>query len=149
MKIVIISVGKLSTDIAALCDRYKKMISDRVEYIELPHSKKSNTKEILTEETESIRKKIRARSLVILLDRLGKQYSSEDFAQVIKKAADNSQDIDFIIGGSHGVEDSINDIVNYTLCISMMTFPHQIAKLLLLEQIYRAQTIIQNHPYHK
>lgn len=149
MKIVIISVGKLSADIAALCDRYKKMISDRVKYIEVPHSKKSNIKEIRIEETESIRKKIRTRSLIILLDRLGKQYSSEDFAQVIKKAADNSQDIDFIIGGSHGVEDSINDIVNYKLCISMMTFPHQIAKLLLLEQIYRAQTIIQHHPYHK
>ncbi len=149
MKIIIISVGKLSADIAALCDRYKKMISDRVEYIELSHSKKSNIKEIKTEETESIKKKIRARSLVILLDRLGKQYSSEDFAQVIKKATDSSQDIDFIIGGSHGVDDSLNDIVNYKLCISMMTFPHQIAKLLLLEQIYRAQTIIQNHPYHK
>lgn len=149
MKIVIISIGKLSADIAALCDRYKKMISDRVEYIELPHSKKLNIKEIRTEETESIRKKIRARTLVILLDRLGKQYSSEDFAKIIKKCSEESQDIDFIIGGSHGVEDSINDIVNYQLCISMMTFPHQIAKLLLLEQIYRAQTIIQNHPYHK
>lgn len=149
MKIVIISVGKLSSDIATLCDRYRKMIFDRVEYIELPHSKKSNINEIKAEETDYIKKKIRPKSLVILLDRLGKQYSSEEFAKIIKITAEKSQDIDFIIGGSHGVDDSINEIVNYKLCISMMTFPHQIAKLLLLEQIYRAQTIIQNHPYHK
>lgn len=149
MKIVIISVGKLSSDIAVLCDRYRKMISDRVEYIELPHSKKSNINEIKSEETDSIKKKIRPKSLVILLDRLGKQYSSEEFAKIVKITAEKSQDIDFIIGGSHGVGDSICNLADYTISISIMTFPHQIAKLLLLEQIYRAQTIIQNHPYHK
>ncbi|MCP5369617.1 MAG: 23S rRNA (pseudouridine(1915)-N(3))-methyltransferase RlmH [Rickettsiaceae bacterium] len=150
MKIVIISVGKLSSDIASLCSKYQKMISSRLEYIELPHSKKSNIKEIIVEETEFIRKKIKKNSLVILLDRLGQQYSSEEFANIIKESLENNQDIDFIIGGSHGVDNSIiGTMVDYKLCISMMTFPHQIVKLLLLEQIYRAQTIIQNHPYHK
>ena len=57
--------------------------------------------------------------------------------------------IDFIIGGAFGLDGSILNLSNAKLCLSKMTLPHQMAKLMLLEQIYRAQTILDGHPYHK
>jgi 23S rRNA (pseudouridine1915-N3)-methyltransferase len=57
--------------------------------------------------------------------------------------------IDFIIGGAFGLDESIVKTAHTKLCLSEMTFPHQLVKVMLLEQIYRAQTILDNHPYHK
>ena len=59
------------------------------------------------------------------------------------------QDVDIIIGGAYGLDDSIIKSANITLSLSKMTLPHQLAKIILLEQIYRAQSILERHPYHK
>jgi 23S rRNA (pseudouridine1915-N3)-methyltransferase len=61
----------------------------------------------------------------------------------------SGQSIDFVIGGAFGLDKSVLELSNIKLCLSRMTFTHQMAKLLLLEQIYRAQTILEHHPYHK
>jgi len=87
---------------------------------------------------------------VVLLDLSGKNLSSTDFSQYIfKQYVHGNSDITFVIGGSHGVSDSLRKRADFRLKISEMTFPHQLARLILIEQIYRAYKIHYNEPYHK
>ncbi len=87
---------------------------------------------------------------VVLLDLSGKNVSSTDFSHYIfKQYVHGNSDITFVIGGSHGVSDSLRKRADFRLKISEMTFPHQLARLILIEQIYRAYKIHYNEPYHK
>jgi len=149
MKIQIISVGKIAGDQASIVKHYQKMISWQVQNTELAYSKKLSEKQIKQHEAKLISDKITKGAFVIVLDLSGKQMSSELFSDMFKSQMMSGKNIDFIIGGAFGLDDSILALANAKLCLSKMTFPHQIAKLLLFEQIYRAQTIINNHPYHK
>lgn len=149
MNIQIISVGKLSDEIASLSKRFDKMITWQLKEIELAHSKKQNINDIMQDEAKMIDAKIRQGAFVVVLDLNGKQMSSEDFSQLFAAQMMHGKNIDFIIGGAFGLDQTITKRANLELSLSLMTFPHQFAKLLLLEQIYRAQTIIGGHPYHK
>ena len=149
MKIQIISVGKLSSEMSVIADRYQKMISWQLTNLDLMHSKKSSVQEIKFDEAKAIQAKIKANSYLVVLDLRGNQIDSFNFSQLITKQMMVGKDIDFVIGGAYGLDDSIVAIANYKLSLSALTFPHQLAKILLLEQIYRAQTIINQHPYHK
>jgi 23S rRNA (pseudouridine1915-N3)-methyltransferase len=87
---------------------------------------------------------------LVLLDLTGKYLSSTDFSDYIfKQYVLGNSDITFVIGGSHGVSDSLRKRADFRLKLSEMTFPHQIARLLLIEQVYRAYKIHSNEPYHK
>jgi 23S rRNA (pseudouridine1915-N3)-methyltransferase len=149
MKIQIISVGKIAGEQAAIVKHYQKMISWQVQNTELAYSKKLSEKQIKQHEAKLIQDKIVKGSYVVVLDLLGKQMSSEVFSDIFKSQMMYGRNIDFIIGGAFGLDESILLLADIKLCLSKMTFPHQIAKLLLFEQIYRAQTILDNHPYHK
>lgn len=149
MQIQIISVGKLSGELEALADRYQKMTSWKIKNIQLPHSKKSSENQIKQDEAQLIQNKISKGAYVIALDLSGKQLTSEAFSELFSRQMMSGGNIDFIIGGAFGIDKSILELSDLKLSLSKMTFPHQIAKLLLLEQIYRAQTILENHPYHK
>ena len=149
MKIQIISVGKLSGELAFIADKYKKMISWQIKDTVLQHSKKSSPAEIKEDEARQIKEKITNGSCIIVLDLAGKQISSESFSTIFAKQMMLGKSIDFIIGGAFGLDESIVKTAHLTLCLSEMTFPHQLVKAMLLEQIYRAQTILDNHPYHK
>ena len=149
MKIQIISVGKLSGELALIADKYKKMISWQIKDTALQHSKKSSPAEIKEDEARQIKEKITNGSCIIVLDLAGKQISSESFSTIFAKQMMLGKSIDFIIGGAFGLDEIILKTANIKLCLSEMTFPHQLVKVMLLEQIYRAQTILDNHPYHK
>ena len=149
MKIQIISVGKIAGEQAAIVKHYQKMIGWQVQNTELAYSKKLSEKQIKQHEAKLIQDKIVKGSYVVVLDLLGKQMSSEVFSDIFKSQMMYGRNIDFIIGGAFGLDESILLLADIKLCLSKMTFPHQIAKLLLFEQIYRAQTILDNHPYHK
>lgn len=79
----------------------------------------------------------------------GEQISSEKFAEKINNTLNINSNITFIIGGSYGLDNSIKQRANYHLSFSKMTFPHQLFRVLLLEQIYRSYKIINNEKYHK
>lgn len=149
MKIQIISIGKLSGEIATLAARYQKMTSWQIKDVTLAHSKKGSESQVKLDESKSIIAKINKNANVIALDLSGKQCVSQDFSSIFAKQMMVGKDVDFIIGGAFGLDDSVLAKTNAKLSLSKMTFPHQIAKLLLLEQIYRAETILNNHPYHK
>lgn len=89
------------------------------------------------------------KDFVILLDEHGKELSSPELAQFIeKRCMDSGKRIVFVIGGAYGVEQSVKDRADFTWSLSKLIFPHELVRLILSEQIYRACTIIKNESYH-
>lgn len=97
-------------------------------------------------EGELLLKSIPYGDFIIAMDEKGKQYSSQEFAANIEKI---TQPISFIIGGAYGLSNEIKKKANIMISLSSMTMPHILARLILVEQIYRSYTISQKHPYHK
>ena len=94
-------------------------------------------------------KKINPKSYIVTLEIDGKQLSSPELSELIEKTTITHSHITFIIGGSYGLDDEIKRLSNYKLSFSKMTFPHQLFRLLFLEQLYRSYKIINNEEYHK
>lgn len=150
--IKLITVGKIKEKyLKEAILEYTKRISKytKLEIIELPDYDYDNKQIVLEKEKENIIKHINPRDYVITMQIEGKNISSEDFADKIDKVFVTNPNIVFIIGGSYGLHDDIKKISNFSLSFSKMTFPHQLFRVLLLEQIYRAYKIINNESYHK
>ena len=106
-------------------------------------------KQVVVEEGERLLKNVPKNAYTVLLDVYGKTMSSEDLAKTVAKLeVDGVSDMAFIVGGAFGVSDELRRSVNYKLSFSPMTFTHQMVRLLLVEQIYRASKINRNEPYH-
>ena len=139
MKLKLICVGKLK-DYKDKIDEYSKRINhySKFEVLELKDSDpKAESKKIL----EKI-----GNEYVIVLSEEGKNLSSVEFANTLQKI---NKDIVFIIGGPYGIDDSIRKKADLILSLSKMTFPHDMARLVFIEQLYRAHTIMKNEKYHK
>jgi 23S rRNA (pseudouridine1915-N3)-methyltransferase len=149
MIINIISVGKLSPGYRDLGDHYCKMIKWKIKETELNSNKKLSENQAKTYEAKLINNYININSYRIVLDVQGQQLNSQEFSLLFKKQMMIGQNIDIIVGGAFGLDDSITKSAHIRLSLSKMTLPHQLAKLVLLEQIYRSQTILAAHPYHK
>lgn len=149
----IIAIGKMKEkahrEIIAEFEKRLKPIH-KLELVELkPASSSLTVAAKINDESERILKVIGDQEFVILLDLKGKEYSSERFSQVLMESLAQRAQICFVIGGSHGVSQSVFDRANLRWKLSELTFPHQFVRFLLYEQIYRAFMIEQNHPYHK
>ena len=108
------------------------------------------TAKILLDEGEKILSNIKPQDYVITMEIKGKQFSSEEFAQKIEEITnDGTQEIVFVIGSSCGIGKNVSDRANLKMSMSKMTFLHQFARLILVEQIYRAFKIIKGETYHK
>lgn len=129
---------------------YSKRISkyDKLEIIELPDYD-YDLKKTLQKEKENIIKNINLKDYNILLDLTGKSYTSLELADKLDKVRITNSNITFIIGGSYGVDEEIKKIVNERISFSKLTFPHQLFRVILLEQIYRCFKIINHEEYHK
>jgi 23S rRNA (pseudouridine1915-N3)-methyltransferase len=149
MIINIISVGKLSPAYRGLADHYCKMIKWKLKETELNYTKKLSEIQVKAYEAKLINNQIISNSYKIVLDVQGQQLNSQEFSYLFKNQMMIGQNIDIIIGGAFGLDNSIIKNSNIRLSLSKMTLPHQLAKLVLLEQIYRSQTILSAHPYHK
>lgn len=109
----------------------------------------ADRKQVVVEEGERLLKNVPKNAYTVLLDVYGKTMSSEDLAKTVAKLeVDGVSDMAFIVGGAFGVSDELRRSVNYKLSFSPMTFTHQMVRLLLVEQIYRASKINCNEPYH-
>ncbi|MCI6266815.1 MAG: 23S rRNA (pseudouridine(1915)-N(3))-methyltransferase RlmH [Erysipelotrichaceae bacterium] len=103
----------------------------------------------IEQEKELILKKIDKRDYIVTLEIEGNQLNSLEFSEMIDKTFLNYSVITFIIGGSNGLSDEIKKLANYKLSFSKLTFPHQLFRVILLEQIYRAFKILHHESYHK
>lgn len=148
----IICVGKIKEKyLVDAIGEYSKRISkySKLEIVELQDESQGETSKILKLEGEKIDKYLSPKDFVISLEIDGKQLESEELASLIDQKLIEYSNITFIIGGSYGIDESIKEKANYHLSFSKMTFPHQLFRLLLLEQIYRSFKINNNESYHK
>ena len=158
MNVTVIAVGKLKESyLRDGCAEYVKRLTPyaKVNVIEVNEERCSDNptpseiNNVIAKEGERILSKIPKGAQVIALCIEGKEYSSPDFAGLIESVAMNSSHICFVIGGSFGLSGDIKKAGVNRLSFGKMTLPHQLARMVLLEQVYRAFSIINNSKYHK
>lgn len=159
MKITIAALGKIKEKYFTLAvEEYQKRLSRycKLEIIELQdektpdHSSEGLNRQIKEKEGDRILSAIKEDAFVIALAIEGDMLDSVQLSKKMEKlAVDGISSITFVIGGSLGLDDRILKRADYKLSFSKMTFPHQMMRVILLEQIYRGYRIINNEPYHK
>jgi 23S rRNA (pseudouridine1915-N3)-methyltransferase len=157
MKIKLIVIGNLKEDyLKKASDEYLKRLSTfaEVEIVELKEVKVLNetsatVKQAIDQESKLILSKIKAKEFTILLDIEGEQVDSLKLAKNLQSKINLHSQLTFIIGGSNGVSLELKNQVNWRWSLSKLTFPHQLTRVLLLEQLYRSFKINSNQPYHK
>lgn len=158
LNINVVCVGKVKEDyLRAAIAEYSKRLSKycNLNFIELPDEKLPNKlndsiiNEIKQKECARILEHIKKDSYVICLDLKGKEVSSEEFSRKIDDIGLNfNSSISFVIGGTLGLTEDVLEVANEKLCFSKMTFPHQLMRVFLLEQLFRAFKISRNETYH-
>ena len=148
MKIKIIALGKIKEKfLKAGIDEFLKRLTP---YASIEIKDENLTNKILEEEGQKILSHIKPQSYVITMEIKGKMFSSEEFAQKIEELTnDGTSEIVFVIGSSCGISPIVSERANLKMSMSKMTFLHQFARLILVEQIYRAFKIIKGETYHK
>ncbi len=154
MQIDIISVGVLKEKyLVDASKEYLKRLSKFCVVNDInikDQSNKLSKVEVLKKEKDVLETKIKSNSFVIVLAIEGKQFDSIDFSDYLEKVKVNGYShMTFVIGGSYGVHQDIKDRADLLLSFSKFTFPHQLFKVILLEQIYRSFKIANNESYHK
>ncbi|MGA2002061.1 MAG: 23S rRNA (pseudouridine(1915)-N(3))-methyltransferase RlmH [Terriglobales bacterium] len=143
MKIKVAWVGKTKeAAIESLTDEYLKRISRFAEVQGVAVKDEAAMLALAAGERKNEKFKL------VLLDMRGKQYSSEELAAMLEREQVNAVPLLFAIGGSDGFSDEARRKANFVVSLGKMTLPHELARVVLVEQIYRAFTILKNHPYH-
>ena len=149
--IKIICIGKIKEKFFRdAIEEYKLRLSKytKLEIIELPDYN-YDIKKTIKEETSNIIKYINKNDFNILMDINGIELDSVSLSHKLSSTLINNSNITFIIGGSYGVDEEIKQLCNMKLSFSRLTFPHQLFRIILLEQIYRSFKIMNNEEYHK
>lgn len=153
MDMYLITIGTVKVKaLRELIDDYKDRITNYLNFhlIELNEENRLSDKENMAKEAEYIKKVLPNDSYIVSLAIEGKKYTSPGFADFIERHyAYDARPLVFIIGGSAGIDSSIKSMSQSLISFSDMTFPHQLMRLIALEQIYRAETIIHHQKYHK
>lgn len=150
--IKIICLGKIKEKyFVEAIKEYQKRLSKytKLEIIELEDYQDKDIKTCLKEEKSLIKKYINEKDNLVILDIDGKEYDSLEFSSFIDKELVNNSNIAFLIGSSNGLDDEIKNLTSKKLSFSKLTFPHQLFRVILLEQIYRCFKIINHEEYHK
>jgi len=145
------AIGKLkiSTPEAQLIDSYLKKAREKVEVREYVEKKALSDSELKEAEAKLLLSDMPENAFIIALDEHGQTLSSREFAGQLKKAKDKAQPIVLMIGGANGHGSEVLKRAHLQLSFGRMTLPHFLMRVVLAEQIYRAVTIWNNHPYHR
>jgi 23S rRNA (pseudouridine1915-N3)-methyltransferase len=147
MKIICFGKQKTSSYNDLLLEFYKR-VGNELEVIELSH-KNGNKNEIIKREEELLGNYLKKQNINIFLDSRGKEFSSKNFAYQLTELQLQNKPLVFFIGGAYGFSANFLAKADLILSLGKMTMPHMLARLILIEQIYRAKMIAHNHPYHK
>jgi 23S rRNA (pseudouridine1915-N3)-methyltransferase len=143
-KIRIIAIGKMSKDYESLYIHFTKMLQKQLQIIEIIPKYQD-----ISLESDLIMQHISKDDFVITMEISGEALSSMEFAHKLSSLLSSQKRILFIIGGSNGIGENVKSRSNYSFSMSKFTFPHLLARIILIEQIYRSIAISNNHPYHK
>lgn len=156
MKIKLLMIGKTQEKyLIEGFDIYEKRVVhylpfEKIMIPTLKDNKNMKDAEVKQKEGEFILKNLREDDFVVLLDERGKQYDSIEFSSFLQQRMNvATKSLTFIIGGAFGFSDEVYERANHKLSISKMTFSHQLIRVIFMEQLYRAFSIINNEPYHK
>ncbi len=159
MRLIVGCIGRLKSgpeaDIAA---RYEKRIAQSgrqlglsgPKIIELPESRAAESAQRKTDEAYRLAQKLPEKAIAIAFDERGTSVNSRNFSEIIRRSSEEgASDLVFLIGGADGLDPQIRRRADHILSFGSLTIPHQLVRILVLEQIYRATTILTNHPYHR
>lgn len=155
MQIDLIAVGKkmpgwIETAVKEYSKRLPKNIQFKIiEITPAMRGKNNNADNYKQKEQEKIEAALSAKSIVIALDECGKSISSQQLAEQLQTWNDEQQHVSIIIGGADGLSDSLKKKAHQLWSLSAMTLPHGLVRVMMIEQLYRAWSITQNHPYHR
>ena len=148
--ITILAIGKKHESwITEGLERYQKRLRQpwNVEWVLLPHSSQEGPR-ARQEESERLLTRLGDVDYVLLLDETGKNISTPELTSLLDTSFTTARHVVIIIGGAYGVNDELRQRADRVISLSAMVFPHQLVRLVIIEQIYRAQAIATNHPYH-
>ena len=152
VRIVVICVGRARAPFADDVAHYERLLSRqaRIESVELREAggDQGRRPQLLAREAEQIAARIPAGAFVCALDREGSQLSSTDLARWLEQRRTDGRDLCFVVGGPLGLDSSVVESAESTLSFGPITLPHQLARVVLLEQLFRAHKIIAREPYH-
>lgn len=152
MHIILLAIGSIKTSsIAEGCNEYTRRIGHDAsfEVIELPASKQKDPIKQSTEESDAILKKLEGMNgTVWVLDERGDNPSSEKFAELLETLSSRGEKIIFVLGGAYGHSNEVRERADRLIALSTMTFPHELCRLIALEQFYRALQIRKGTSYH-
>lgn len=159
MRLLVIAVGRLKQGPEReLCDRYVERLDDLARKLgfrelavtEILESRARDPSRRMAEEAAAISSAIPARGVVVALDERGKNLDSAGFARQLGRWRDEGiANTSFVIGGADGLSPELRDKAQLALAFGSATWPHQMVRCMLLEQLYRAATILAGHPYHR
>ena len=154
MKITLLLTGKTSDSrLSSLIDEYQQRLRHYVpfELVVLPdlkNAKALSEEQVKTAEGEAILARLTPAMDVVLLDEHGREFRSIEFADYLQKKMSSGKDLTLVIGGPYGFSEAVYARANGKLSLSQMTFSHQMIRIMAIEQIYRAMTILRGEPYH-
>lgn len=155
MKITILVIGKTSKGfvdqgIEEYLKRLKRYVKVDFEVIpDVKNSKSLSVDQLIQKEEELLLDALTGRTDVVLLDERGKGFSSVELSSFLQtKMLSSTKELVFVVGGAYGVSDSVKSRVKDHFSVSRLTFSHQMVRLVLVEQLYRAMTILRGEPYH-
>jgi 23S rRNA (pseudouridine1915-N3)-methyltransferase len=158
MRLIVIAVGRLKKGPEReLTNRYRERFEDigrklgfrGLEIHEIPESRARDAATRISEEAAAISAHLPEKYGLIALDEHGKSIDSTGFAQHLGRLRDAATDVIFVIGGADGLSPELRGRAKFVIAFGAMTWPHQMVRVMLLEQIYRAATILAGHPYHR
>ena len=154
MKITLLFTGKTSdARLSSLIDEYQQRLRHYVpfELVVLPdlkNAKALSEEQVKTAEGEAILRFLTPAMDVVLLDEHGREYRSIEFADYLQKKMSSGKDLTLVIGGPYGFSEAVYARANGKISFSQMTFSHQMIRIMAIEQLYRAMTILRGEPYH-
>jgi len=158
MRVVVAAVGKLKRGPEQeLAERYRERAAKSgrgiglrsLDVIEIAESRARDAQRRMLEESIALANVIPKEAATVLLDPRGEALGSDAIAKRLRGWNDNGRDVIFIIGGPDGLAPTLSDQADLRLAFGPLTWPHQLVRIMLLEQIYRAVTILSGHPYHR
>jgi len=152
MNVALLSIGKRMPDWVALgCNEYSKRLPSqwRFQLRELPQARADTAELRMAAERKTLLEAINPKSHVVALDNRGSSWSTEQLAEHLQRWLEIGKPLNFVIGGPDGLHDDIRSRANQLVSLSPLTFPHPLVRVIWLEQLYRAYSLSNNHPYHR
>lgn len=153
MKVRVVAVGRDRSGLYAPgVEEYAKRLSRqlRFELVEVPEARKlAGTPQAREEEAATLLARVGPRERLVALDERGEELTSQELAARVRRWMERGQDVALVIGGADGLAPAVLERAAERISLSRLTLPHRMARLLLVEQLYRAMTIVRGEPYHK